>query len=336
MNNFPAVSVILPAYNAERFLKDSIDSILNQTFKDFELIILNDGSTDRTEDIILSYSDPRIRYVKNEQNLKLIKTLNKGIDLARGKYIARMDADDISLPTRFEKQVKYLETHDDIEMVGALAYMMKEDGTVTHVSRHYVTFHPDACQFASMFECQFVHPVCMLRAGILKKLRYSESEKAMHSEDRELWSRMYLEGCRMSNIQEPLLKYRVVASSICNKYKEIQCTKSMNHTIDSLNAFKTGIITELQYQDLFNKKTIGSYWMLMKFVDNTKREFFCNNARSKELYNEINVWEAKFLMEHAMSFKTRFLIIPIIFIFKFNSIFNLLTIYKKWTTNFSR
>ena len=110
----PLISVILPAYNAERFLEEAIDSILAQTYKNFELIVLNDGSTDRTEEIILSYNDPRIRYIKNESNLKLIKTLNKGIALARGKYIARMDADDISLPTRFEKEIEFMEIHPDI------------------------------------------------------------------------------------------------------------------------------------------------------------------------------------------------------------------------------
>lgn len=115
------VSVILPAYNAERFLKESIDSILAQTYRNFELIVLNDGSTDRTEEIVLSYSDPRIRYVKNEQNLKLIKTLNKGIDLAKGEYIARMDADDVSLPTRFEEEVYKFEEDPTLGIVSCFS-----------------------------------------------------------------------------------------------------------------------------------------------------------------------------------------------------------------------
>ena len=115
------VSVILPAYNAERFLKESIDSILAQTYRNFELIVLNDGRTDRTEEIVLSYSDPRIRYVKNEQNLKLIKTLNKGIDLAKGEYIARMDADDVSVPTRFEEEVYKFEEDPTLGIVSCFS-----------------------------------------------------------------------------------------------------------------------------------------------------------------------------------------------------------------------
>ena len=92
----------MPAYNAARFLRVAIDSILCQTFTDFELIIINDGSTDNTEEIIRSYTDPRIVYIKNEINLKLIKTLNKGIDAAKGEFIARMDSDDQARPTLFE------------------------------------------------------------------------------------------------------------------------------------------------------------------------------------------------------------------------------------------
>src|SRR5450432_2078787 len=97
--NPPEISVILPAYNTEAYLGKAIQSLLDQSFRDFELLIINDGSTDKTEDIIRSFSDPRIVYIKNEQNYGLIDTLNKGIDISRGKYIARMDGDDICLAT---------------------------------------------------------------------------------------------------------------------------------------------------------------------------------------------------------------------------------------------
>ena len=96
------LSVVMPAYNAGKTIKESIDSILNQSFKDFEFIIINDGSTDNTEDVILSYGDKRIRYLKNDVNRGIIYTLNRGIIESKGKYIARMDSDDISLSTRFE------------------------------------------------------------------------------------------------------------------------------------------------------------------------------------------------------------------------------------------
>ena len=115
----PVVSVLMSVYNARPDeLRQSIESILNQTYGDFEFIIINDGSTNETEDVILSYKDKRIRYVKNETNLKIIASLNKGLKLCRGKYIARLDADDYSAPLRLEHQVKYMEEHPNVGGLG--------------------------------------------------------------------------------------------------------------------------------------------------------------------------------------------------------------------------
>ena len=107
----PGVSVVMPAYNAAKYIKEAIDSILAQTYRDFEFIIVNDGSTDNTKEIILSYSDPRIVYIENEQNSGICVTLNKGLDAAKGRYIVRMDSDDIALPQRLEVQVRYMDAN---------------------------------------------------------------------------------------------------------------------------------------------------------------------------------------------------------------------------------
>ena len=115
----PLVTVLMAVYNGEKYLREAIESILDQTYTNFEFLIINDGSSDRTEEIILSYNDKRIRYIKNEQNLKLIASLNKGLDLAKGEFIARMDADDISLPERLEKQINFLEKHPEIGLLGS-------------------------------------------------------------------------------------------------------------------------------------------------------------------------------------------------------------------------
>src|SRR6187397_2012165 len=104
----PLVTVLMSVYNAEKYLREAIDSILNQTYRNFEFIIINDASTDGSEAIINSYKDERIRLISNSQNLRLTASLNKGIDLAKGKYIARMDADDASLPERLQKQVTFM------------------------------------------------------------------------------------------------------------------------------------------------------------------------------------------------------------------------------------
>lgn len=108
----PIISVILPAYNASKTISEAIDSILSQSFKDWEMLVINDGSIDNTKDIIQSYTDSRIKYIENEGNKGLVYSLNRGISLSQGVYIARMDADDISLPTRLEEQLKYLQDKD--------------------------------------------------------------------------------------------------------------------------------------------------------------------------------------------------------------------------------
>ena len=107
----PKVSIIMPVYNTASFLKEAIESILSQTYSNFEFIIINDGSTDSSKSIIESFNDPRIKVINNEHNIGIIATRNKGLTYAQGEYIACMDSDDISLPTRIEKQVKYFLTH---------------------------------------------------------------------------------------------------------------------------------------------------------------------------------------------------------------------------------
>src|SRR5215204_1563530 len=117
--NVPAVSVILPAYNCEKFIGIAIQSLLRQTFADFELIIINDGSTDNTESIIHTFNDPRISYFKNPDNQGLVYTLNKAVTHTNGKYVARMDADDICLPERLAKQKAFLDQNGNIAAVAS-------------------------------------------------------------------------------------------------------------------------------------------------------------------------------------------------------------------------
>ena len=118
-SDLPKISVLMPTYNGAKLLSETIDSILNQTFKDFEFIIINDCSPeDETDKIIAKYNDPRIRYIYNDKNLGISGSSNKGISLARGKYIARQDHDDISLPTRLEEQYNYMESHPEVGICG--------------------------------------------------------------------------------------------------------------------------------------------------------------------------------------------------------------------------
>lgn len=204
------ISVVLPAYNAELYIKEAIDSVLAQTFTNFELIILNDGSTDKTEEIISSYQDSRIVYVKNEQNLGLIGTLNKGMTLAKGKYIARMDADDICFPQRFAKQVDFLEQNQDYVICGTAAYRFYD-----HISDGKA-FNPplndENIRVRLFFNSAFIHPSVMFHADVIRDhhLRFSDDYK--YAEDYFFWMDLLKYG-KGFNLKEKLLYYRVVETS---------------------------------------------------------------------------------------------------------------------------
>ncbi|MCG9494124.1 glycosyltransferase family 2 protein [Acinetobacter lactucae] len=205
------VSVVLPAYNAELYLKEAIDSVLAQTCTDFELIILNDGSVDRTEEIILSYSDSRIVYVKNEQNLGLIGTLNKGINLAKGKYIARMDADDICLPERFEKQINFLENNNDYIICGTAAYRFYSNYNLNN-NIFRVPKSDELIRLKMLFNSPFIHPSIMMRSSIVKEKMLNFDIQYKYAEDYKFWSQLLKYG-KAYNLQEKLLYYRLTPNS---------------------------------------------------------------------------------------------------------------------------
>lgn len=208
----------MPAYNAGKYLKVAIDSILNQTFKDFELIIINDGSSDNTEDIILSYNDSRIVYIKNERNLKLMKTLNKGIDKAKGEFISRMDSDDQAHPSLFEKELQEFEKHPDAGIVNILTNHMSEDGLRIRPNRQYFKISPDVCSVVCIYANMISHPGVMVRGNLMRKYHYSEDEKYLHFEDFELWCRMFKNGIKCYTLPERLLNYRMTSTSINSLY----------------------------------------------------------------------------------------------------------------------
>lgn len=294
MTNKELISVILPAYNAERYLSEAIDSVLNQTYTNFELIIINDGSTDKTEEIILSYLDPRIRYVKNEQNLKLIKTLNKGIDLAKGKYIARMDADDISLPTRLEKEVEFLEKHTDIDVVSCFPYNLNMKGKILGRSSYFVVTRPIPCKFVSMFEPSICHPACMFRADSIRKFKYSDNDKNLHIEAYELWNRMFHNESKGSMIPEYLIYYRDNASSVCHIHIDEQLSNHLYLLQKSLLDYLGIIIDTDTALCIMSKRDTKSIEIIDKAflsLDLCQKAFVAKEKEiSKEDLNEIWNW----------------------------------------------
>jgi glycosyltransferase involved in cell wall biosynthesis len=207
----PTISVLLPIYNGAQYLRRSIDSILNQTFQDFELIIINDGSIDESDAIIRSYADSRIRYYSHA-NQGLAKTLNRGIKLSKGRYIARQDQDDVSSPDRFLQQVDFLERHKSTVMVGSSAEIWVNGQKSRRVLEHPSSDAEIRCGL--IFRNYFVHSSVLIRRDVLNELGgYSTDPQREPPEDYELWSRV-AKKYKLANLKQPLLAYYEVSSSM--------------------------------------------------------------------------------------------------------------------------
>lgn len=210
-NNSPFVTVLLPVYNGASYLAESIDSILAQSWRDFELIIINDGSTDSSGDIAKEFADSRICYFE-QKNVGLAATLNRGIGLARGTYIARQDADDISKPERFAKQLAYLEANPNCGLIGTWADLLRDGVTRNLVLKH--STDSAIIKTDLLFSNPFVHSSVMMRKSCLHELGgYAENTSRQPPEDFELWSR-FARRYDLANIPEPLVIYREVPGSL--------------------------------------------------------------------------------------------------------------------------
>jgi glycosyltransferase involved in cell wall biosynthesis len=273
MNNPVIVSVVMPVFNTEKYLRFSIESILNQTFTNFEFIIINDGSTDTSREIITSYKDSRIRLVDNEINIGLTKSLNKGIDLASGIFIARMDSDDICLPTRFEKQVDFLYKNEKVDVVGSwfekfgyyheLIKLPKSNEEIVLKLLLYTTL---------------AHPCVMMRKVIFERYQYKESN--MGAEDYDLWVRMS-KNVTFANLQEILLKYRTHATQI-SKVSYTTQKQTFNEFRSSHFNFIYNLITD--NEDItFNliPYTLLTYNHLKDFEKKVELMILLNNQKKK-------------------------------------------------------
>ena len=243
----PRVSVILPAYNAEAYLLESVDSILAQTYTDFELIALDDGSRDGTAALLDAVRDPRVRVVHHE-NMGLALTLNKGIGLARGEFIARQDADDISRPDRLARQVAYLEAHPACGLLGSWS-VIQEDRTPT--SRQHK--HPctnGELQLRLLFDSFFVHSSVMIRRSALDRAGlYPTDPERNPPEDFDLWLRIAREH-RLANLPEPLLVYREVPGSISRTRAELLDRRAIAIAVENLQLLLGDGPSEAALRDL--------------------------------------------------------------------------------------
>jgi glycosyltransferase involved in cell wall biosynthesis len=200
------ITVLMPVYNASRFLRESIESMLSQTFRNFEFLIIDDGSTDESVSIVREYQDSRIRLLLNEKNIGISETLNRGIEAASSRLIARMDADDISFPDRLEKQYEYMIAHPDCALLSCWAQVITEDKQFVKVEKHRSEYY----YFNLTFECWMYHPTIMFRKDSVQQIGMYTMP---YSEDYDLFWRMSTQ-FKIHNLEEELLYYRLSPSSL--------------------------------------------------------------------------------------------------------------------------
>ena len=233
------VSVIMTAYNAQDYIGPAIESVLGQTFADFELLVVDDGSVDSTREIISGFAakDPRVILICNEDNLGQPHSRNKAIDMAKGEFLAIMDADDISLPFRLEKQIRYLQVHPNVALVGTLASEICSEGKTQSQVRG------DIRNEAQVFWAEItsavssvIHPTVMLRKSILDANQLQYNPETPYAQDKELWSRLLLVSDGVV-LPECLLKYRVHQNSVSSSKTDKQRKYAIGVVVRMVRAF---------------------------------------------------------------------------------------------------
>ncbi len=294
----PLVSVVLSVYNGEKYLDEAIESILNQSYENFEFIIIDDGSSDKSLEIIRSYDDKRIVVISRE-NRGLVSSLNEGIEIAKGRYIARMDADDISLATRIEEQVIFMERNSDVGIcgTGVIGFGEEIKETPWLLSETDKTIKTEL-----LFSSCFAHPTVMIRRELMIKNELFYDEKFLHAEDFELWTRM-AKYTKFANLKMPLLKYRIVQNSITreanideeNRYRVIKSIfkfylKRLNiQNSEEENRLHFNLSENIRIRD--NKlefSSLESYFS--KIIEANNREKIFDNLELKKVLGKKWFW----------------------------------------------
>ncbi len=265
------VSVLMPVYNTkESYLREAVESILKQSFSDFEFLIYDDGSADNVEQVIKSYDDCRIRYIKNEKNEGLIKSLNKGLALVSGEYIARMDSDDISLPERLSKQVQFMDEHQEVAICGtSIEFFPKKNIWEPPVEPKLLDL---------LFGSVLAHPTAMFRTSIMKKYDFYYNEAYPHAEDFALWAEA-LQKTKIYNLKEVLLKYRWHGENI-SILKSSEQQKSTNRVKEKIlqellsDSDKIKKIMNCAENHKISKKIGRFSWLKVKYAENIKVYLF--------------------------------------------------------------
>lgn len=215
----PRVTVLMPVYNGAKFLSEAMESILVQSFTDFEFLIIDDASTDTSVALIETYKDPRIRLIRNPENMGISATLNKGISLASAGLIARMDADDISYPERLQKQVDFFDAHADCVFVSTWARIVDQGGIARHTERYNLRFY----YYNMTFSCWIYHPTVMYKKSAVVD---AGGYRSTYAEDYDLFWQMQRR-YRLHHLEEVLLDYRVTDQSLHQVLKKKEYDDAM-------------------------------------------------------------------------------------------------------------
>ena len=276
LNKSPLVTVLMPVFNAGVYLEEAINSILKQTFTDFEFLIINDGSTDNSLEIIKSFDDKRINLINNEANLKLIKCLNLGLQKSKGEFIVRMDADDISLPTRIEKQINFLISNPEYGLLGS---WFEDFGD--NIKNQLVKYSSDdaTIRIKHLYQTQISHPTAVIKKEIIDKYSLQFDSAQVHGEDYDFWVRMS-QYCKMSNFPELLVRKRDHPKNITNHY-----SKSMSETctkVKQLQFRKMGVELNQAETDLYTRFA-DPEWHFSEAELNILEEMLDNIIRANDL-----------------------------------------------------
>ena len=272
----------MSVYNGEKYLKEAIESILAQTFSDFEYIIINDGSTDHSYGIIQEYAtkDKRIKLIQKEKNSGLIDCLNLGLSLARGKYIARMDADDISYSSRFQLQKDFLDNHPEIGLVGSNIHVINSSGkkVSNFINNPNLPKTPEQIYWALCFSCCINHPSIMARLDLMKSAG-GYSKKSLYAEDYDLWARM-VKITKFYNLPQKLMSLRRHENNVTLLNNDIQLDTrkrvSKDYIISILQKTIPGEMMDFLYSPLplnlfWSKQIIALYEDVILEIDCTKK-----------------------------------------------------------------
>lgn len=277
------VNVLMPVHNGEKYLKEAIHSIINQSFTDFSFVIIDDGSKDKTLEIINSFNDKRIKLYKNEENLGLISTLNKGLDLCDAEYIVRMDADDISMPDRIENQVQFMDQNKNVVCCGS--WFVDFDEQNSNYVRYETT--DNLIRIKHLYQNQIAHPTAIFRNETIKSHNLKFDYNYPHCEDCEYWTSLGQFGL-LANIPKFLVRKREHQKKVSNQYEDIQFTSCKNIRIREFE--RIGVViseaifefyTRMAYADfsfdIDEIKKLGNF--LIQLVDaNQKSKYINQNA----------------------------------------------------------